>query len=162
MSKILKLKLVKFIHFLHIFYFVLVLFSIYYPSGNWLIYNIILLILTFINWNDKDKQCILTKLEYKLKGKWKPGKSSLDDSPEFFRPLINKIFKYFNYKITSRKLAGIINYGAYIIIMVINIIRFIKLENKIFNLKPESIMEKIHFYYIIICIILYIYDFMYL
>ena len=45
-----------------------------------------------LDWNDFDGQCTLTKLEYYFKtGKWS-YKSPVEGGPEFFRPLINKLF----------------------------------------------------------------------
>ncbi len=59
---------------------------------KYLKYYIYLIIIIFIDWNDTDGQCILTRIEYYFKtGQWKQ-KSALDGGPEVFRPFMNKLF----------------------------------------------------------------------
>ena len=59
---------------------------------KYLKYYILLIILVFIDWNDSDGQCILTRMEaYYRTGMW-AQKSALTGGPEVFRPIINKIF----------------------------------------------------------------------
>ena len=56
---------------------------------EYLKYYILLIIIIFLDWNDLDGQCILTRLEYYYRtGIWQQK----NYSPEVFRPTINKIF----------------------------------------------------------------------
>ena len=55
-------------------------------------YYLLLIVFIFLDWNDLDGQCILTRLEYYFEtGHWEQ-KSPIEGGPEFFRPLVNKIF----------------------------------------------------------------------
>ena len=55
-------------------------------------YYLLLIVFIFLDWNDLDGQCILTRLEYYFNtGNWKQ-KSPIEGGPEFFRPLVNKMF----------------------------------------------------------------------
>jgi hypothetical protein len=56
-------------------------------------YYLLFVILIFLDWNDMDGQCILTKLEFYFRtGKWNQG-APTEGGPEFFRPIFNKLFK---------------------------------------------------------------------
>jgi len=56
---------------------------------EYLKYYILLIIIIFLDWNDLDGQCILTRLEYYYRtGIWQ----QTNYSPEVFRPTVNKIF----------------------------------------------------------------------
>ena len=83
-------ELTRMIHFL-VFFLVLLGHSLL--PLKYIKYYLILVILIFLDWNDIDGQCILTKLEsYFRTGNW-TQKPPIEGGPEFFRPLINKIFK---------------------------------------------------------------------
>ena len=62
----------------------------FYKSGPWLGYNLVLIPLIFADWNDYDRQCALTSLEAKLRGKWRPAEAE-GGGPAFFQPLVNKL-----------------------------------------------------------------------
>jgi len=59
-------------------------------------YYILLIILVFLDWNDRDGLCSLTKLEYYFRyGIWITRKEEtydLDEPIEFFRPLLHTLF----------------------------------------------------------------------
>lgn len=55
-------------------------------------YYLLFVMLIFLDWNDFDGQCILTRLEHYFRtGEWNQ-KSPVEGGPEFFRPILNKIF----------------------------------------------------------------------
>ncbi len=82
--------IIKYIHILLIFY---VLVGHQITPLVYLKYYLYLLIFIFLDWNDFDGQCILTRLEHGLRtGNWNQKPSSDPEAPEFFRPLINNLF----------------------------------------------------------------------
>lgn len=86
--------IIRIIHYLVVF-FVLTAHSIL--PIEYIKYYLIFVILIFLDWNDLDGQCILTRLEFYFRtGKWNQG-SHVEGGPEFFRPLVNKITKFFGY-----------------------------------------------------------------
>jgi len=81
--------IIRIIHYLVVF-FVLTAHSIL-PT-EYIKYYLIFVILIFLDWNDLDGQCILTRFEFYFRtGKWNQG-SPIEGGPEFFRPLVNKMF----------------------------------------------------------------------
>ena len=42
----------------------------FFPTGEWLKYTIVLIPLVMLDWKDRDKQCSLTSLEAKIRGTW--------------------------------------------------------------------------------------------
>ena len=83
------------IYVIHVLLIMAICFSVFFPTGEWLKYTIVLIPLVMLDWKDRDKQCSLTSLEAKIRGTWTPGNSNDKDAPEFFRPLLNKILKPF-------------------------------------------------------------------
>jgi hypothetical protein len=76
------------IKYLHILIIVYIFIGWLVTPINYLHYYIFMIIIIFLDWNDFDSQCILTRLEYYFRtGIWNPK-----ESPEFFRPMINKLF----------------------------------------------------------------------
>jgi hypothetical protein len=59
---------------------------------KYLKYYLLFIIFIFLDWNDYDGQCILTKLEYYFLTGNVSTKTPLENGPEFFRPIVNKIF----------------------------------------------------------------------
>ena len=53
---------------------------------------IYLVMIIFLDWNDFDGQCILTKLENYFRTGTMACNPPRENGPEFFRPIINKIF----------------------------------------------------------------------
>ena len=79
------------INLLHIAMFVFVILGCFLLPKKYLFYYLIFIMLIFLDWNDLDGICILTRLEnYFRTGKWE-SKSPIEGGPEFFRPLFNKI-----------------------------------------------------------------------
>jgi hypothetical protein len=77
--------IIKYIHYLLILY---VFTGWFVTPIKYLHYYIFMIIFIFLDWNDLDGQCILTRLEYYFRtGDWNPK-----ETPEFFRPMINKLF----------------------------------------------------------------------
>ena len=80
----------RYIHLLLIFY---VFTGFIITPIKYLKYYIFMLILIFLDWNDSDGQCILTGLEHRFRtGKCNKKSARYENAPEFFRPLINKLF----------------------------------------------------------------------
>lgn len=81
---------IRYIHYILILY---VLTGYVYTPGLYIKYYLILIIIIFLDWNDFDGQCVLTGLEdYFRNGKWDTRPAEEEGAPEFFRPIINKIF----------------------------------------------------------------------
>ena len=82
------------IYYIHYTLVLYVLTGWFITPLKYLKYYILLIIFIFLDWNDSDGQCILTRLEnYFRYGVWKQ-KSPIEGGPEFFRPLLDTIFGY--------------------------------------------------------------------
>jgi len=147
------------IYFIHVFLILLILSSVFFTSGEWLKYIIVLIPIVILDWKDSDKQCSLTSLEAKIRGTWTPGNSNDEGSPEFFRPLLNKVLKPFGQEIKSRETAGMINNILFLSILLYNIIRYIRLQNK--PIRPNSNIGIIYYYSVPLFLVLYIVDILY-
>lgn len=80
------------IKYIHIFMIIYILIGHYITPTEYIKYYLLLIIFIFLDWNDCDGQCIFTKLEnYFRTGNW-IQKAPLEGGPEFFRPLVNKLF----------------------------------------------------------------------
>ncbi len=81
---------IRYIHFTLIIY---ILIGHQLTPIKYLKYYLLLVIFIFLDWNDFDGQCILTKLEYYFKtDSWNQKPAIQEGAPEFFRPFINNIF----------------------------------------------------------------------
>jgi len=147
------------IYVLHVILIVVIVSSVFFKSGDWLKYVIVLIPIVMLDWEDNDKQCSLTSLEAKLRGTWTPGNSNDENAPEFFRPLINKIIKPFGKEIKSRETAGQINNILFLSILLYNIVRFIHI-NKI-SFAPENEQSRYYMYLNLLFVVLYIADRLY-
>lgn len=119
----------KIIYILHFISLIILLFSsIIFPHYT-LKYQILIIPLTFLDWNDYDGQCILTRLEYYFRtGVWKQ-KSFEENGPEFFRPILEKIIG----KKINRITASRINYVLFITSWIITYYKFLKYYKIKFN-----------------------------
>lgn len=80
----------RYIHLLLIFY---VFTGFIITPIKYLKYYIYMLIFIFLDWNDSDGQCTLTGLEHRFRtGKCNKKSAKDENAPEFFRPLMNKLF----------------------------------------------------------------------
>lgn len=147
------------IYLIHVFLILLIVSSVFFTSGEWLKYIIVLIPIVMLDWKDSDKQCSLTSLEAKIRGTWTPGNSNDKDAPEFFRPLLNKILKPFGQEIKSRKTAGQINNILFLSILLYNIVRYIRFNKN--SIKPNTEMGKYYYYLIHLFLVLYIVDVLY-
>lgn len=69
--------------------FVVVLIGPFLPK-KYLPYYILFVFLIFLDWNDLDGMCILTKIEHYFRsGKWE-STSPVEGGPEFFRPILQQ------------------------------------------------------------------------
>lgn len=116
------------IHYLHII-------LVFYVVSGWLItpiekihYYILLVIFILLDWNDFDGECMLTKLEHyardnngdrrqelRIDNQYGGGDSKLTintetGQPEFFRPLLNRLFRI---NMTSEE-ASRLNYFVFV------------------------------------------------
>jgi len=110
------------IHYLHIV-------LVFYVLTGWVItpvrkihYYILFVIFVLLDWNDIDGECFLTRLEHYFREKARNGSSSSGNDhekitistetgdPEFFRPLMNRLF---NSNLTSQE-ASRLNYFTFI------------------------------------------------
>lgn len=147
------------VYSLHVILIVIIISSVFFKSGDWLKYVIVLIPIVMLDWKDNDKQCSLTSLEAKLRGTWTPGNSDDENSPEFFRPFVNKVIKPFGQEIKSRETAGRINNILFLSILLYNIVRFIRLQKVSFA--PENEMSRYYFYLTLLFVVLYIVDKLY-
>ena len=98
--------IILYVHYLLIL-FVLVGHSLL--PKKFLKYYIILIIMIFIDWNDFDGQCILTRLEsYFRTGIWKQKPALEENAPEVFRPFINKLFNVNLNRLEASKLNNLL------------------------------------------------------
>ena len=82
--------LINFIHKLLVIY---VLVGHYLTPDPYLKYYLFLIIFIFLDWNDFDGQCFLTNLEHYFRtGSFSKVPPTSEDAPEFFRPIVNKLF----------------------------------------------------------------------
>ncbi len=147
------------IYVIHVFLIIAICSSVFFPTGEWLKYIIVLIPLVMLDWKDRDKQCSLTSLEAKIRGTWTPGNSNDEGAPEFFRPLLNKVLKPFGQEIKSRETAGRINNILFLSILLYNIVRYIRFTKS--SIKPNTEMGKYYYYLIHLFLVLYIVDILY-
>ena len=127
------------IYLLHLILFIPILLTFGYPSGSWLKYNMVIIPLILMDWNDQDDQCSLTSLEAKLRGTWKKGSSEeSDETPAFFQPLLNKILKPWGKKVT-RQTAGKINILLFLTVLLVSCIRYFRYKK--ISLLPRSLED---------------------
>lgn len=82
--------LIKYIHIVIIAY---VFIGHYVTPIQYLKYYLLMIIFIFLDWNDMDGQCILTKLEHYFRTReWNLKPPTEESAPEFFRPMIQNIF----------------------------------------------------------------------
>lgn len=119
------------IYYTHLLLIIYILFGFMFLPSNHLPFYIILIILVFIDWNDYDGMCILTKLEYYFRhGVWIKTREQLnkinnnkktEEPAEFFRPLINKVF---NVELTSYE-ASRLNNLLFSLCLLFGFIRYV-------------------------------------
>lgn len=123
------------IHYLHIV-------LVFYVLTGWIItpirkihYYILFVIFVLLDWNDLDGECLLTRLEHYFREKARNESSSNgngnDDEkltistetgdPEFFRPLMNRMF---NTNLTSQE-ASRLNYFTFISAILLAFLRML-------------------------------------
>ena len=89
LSRTILADIIKYIHILLILF---ILIGPFILPKKYLYYYIILVILIFLDWNDLDGQCILTRIEYWLRNnQWYNQGSPIEGGPEFFRHLYIKV-----------------------------------------------------------------------
>jgi len=112
--------IISYIHLLLMFY---VFTGFIITPIKYLKYYIFMLILIFLDWNDSDGQCILTGLEHRFRtGKCNKKSARYENAPEFFRPLINKLF---NLNL-SRDESDRLNNFIFMLCLLFAFIRYIK------------------------------------
>ena len=98
------------IHYVHILLVLYVLTGWILTPVRKIHYYILFVLLILLDWNDLDGQCVLTKLEHYFREKTKMHDDKMSQEPEFFRPLMIKMF---NIKLTSEQSMRI-NYFTFI------------------------------------------------
>lgn len=123
------------IHYLHIVLVVYVLTGWIITPVRKIHYYILFVLFVLLDWNDLDGECFLTRLEHYFREKVRNGSSSSgngnDDEkitistetgdPEFFRPLMNRIF---NSNLTSQE-ASRLNYFTFISAILLAFLRML-------------------------------------
>ena len=111
--------IIKYIHLLIIGY---IFVGHYITPIQYIKYYLLLIIFIFLDWNDFDGQCILTKLEYYFRtGIWNQKPPTEERAPEFFRPMIQNIF---NLNL-SRQSADRLNYFLFMTCFLLGFYRII-------------------------------------
>jgi len=102
--KPISIPIANFIFYIHFVLVLYVLIGFYFTPIKFLHWYLFLIIFIFLDWSDLDGQCILTKLEHYFRtGQFTNQTQNINERPEFFRPLINKIFNInLNYNQGSR------------------------------------------------------------
>jgi hypothetical protein len=78
------------IRFIHMLMFIAVFVGIFLPR-RMLPYYLLFVLIIFLDWNDFDGMCILTKLEHYFRtGVWSID-SPVEGGPEFFRPILQSV-----------------------------------------------------------------------
>ena len=112
-------RLADLILFIHYSLIIFILIGHIVLPKKYLKYYILLIILIFIDWNDSDGQCILTRFEsYFRTGQWKQ-QPALMGGPEVFRPMVNKICNVNLTRIEAYKLNNLL----FIICLLIAFVR---------------------------------------
>lgn len=107
------------IHIIHVSLIFIILGGVFLPC-HYLPFHIALIILIFLDWNDLDGMCILTRLEHYFKtGDWK-SKTAIEGGPEFFRPYVNIVF---NLNLT-REQASRLNNFLFMMALAISFARY--------------------------------------
>jgi hypothetical protein len=96
-----------------------------------------------MNWSDGSEQCCVTAMEAKLRGTWQPGykkeDNDNDDSPEFIRPLMNKLVTPMGLHITKPQALVIVN----LIVIGSGLVAFLRYATiKNISLVPKDIASK--------------------
>lgn len=73
-----------------------------------------------MGWNDMSGQCILTRLEHYFRtGEWNQ-KAASEGGPEFFRPIVNKLFNINISRVQTERLSNFL-------LLVLWLIAFIRI-----------------------------------
>ena len=112
------------VHSMHYLLVAAVFASFLLPPGEWLKWNIVLIVIVLLDWNDSDEQCVLTALESKLRGEWRPG-STRDDAtaPAFWQPCINRILAPLGREVNGRG-AYRLNYVMFLVALSVSLGRY--------------------------------------
>ncbi len=112
--------LANFVYYLHLSIIIFIFLGNLILPFRYLPYLVLLIIIIMLDWNDFDGMCILTKLEYYFRtGNLSQQPATEENAPEFFRPLIKKIFGVN----ISRKAASRLNNFLFLVILLITLIR---------------------------------------
>ena len=149
------------IHILHFLLIVPFFFTFFYKSGNWLIYNLILIPFIILDHHD-DGKCSITSLEYKLR-----NSSNYSETGRlrygFIKTLISKIFNKSISKIDGYIIRKYL-YLSFMLVWLISFFRYLNYKKIIINFDVNNtniIEEKIYLYIIYIFIFIYLIDLIY-
>ena len=114
------MQLADIVRWLHLFIVLFVFVGPFILSHKYLPHYLLLILIIFIDWNDLDGMCILTKLEHYLRtGEW-VSTSPTEGGPEFFRPIL----RYFGIHLTRTE-ADRLNNFLFLICWGIAFIRYV-------------------------------------
>ena len=114
------------IHYLHIVLVLYIVTGWFITPIKYIYLYLLLIIFVILDWNDFDGQCILTRLEHYYRYKntkpdTEPDKEK-NERPEFFRPLINKLFNINLNREESRR----VNYFVFMFSFLLGFLRLLK------------------------------------
>lgn len=114
------------IHYLHIVLVLYIVTGWFITPIKYIHLYLLLIIFVILDWNDFDGQCILTRLEHYYRYKNTNSETEPDkeknERPEFFRPLINKLFNLNLNREESRR----VNYFVFVFSFLLGFLRLLK------------------------------------
>ena len=162
-----KILLADILMLFHYFILIIVMFIPIFakPESSWLKYNLLLVPLILLDWDDYENGCSFTTLESKLRGTWKReyrDNNDSEDAPRFFVHGVNAVLKPFNIKLTYKQ-ADKLNNVLFLISWLIAYIRFTNISEVNVDLLDTNvgIIGKMHVYLLILFVIVYAINFLY-
>jgi len=112
------------IYLLHAALVLFICFGCFMLPSQYLPYYILLILMVFLDWNDYDGMCILTKLEYYYRtGIWVEDIDEIKNNrPQFFKPFMNRLLNI-NLDLTENQ-ASRVNYFAFTVFLTIAFLRY--------------------------------------
>jgi hypothetical protein len=110
------------IHYLHIILVIYIITGWFITPIKYIYLYLLLIIFVILDWNDFDGQCILTRLEHYFRHKNTESDIEKDKNPEFFRPLIKKLF---NIDLTGQQSTRL-NYFIFVFSFLLGFLRLLK------------------------------------
>ena len=109
------------LNYLHIAFVLYVIVGWYFTPVKYIHLYLLIIIFIFLDWNDFDGLCILTKIEAYFRNKDSEKEEKEQSHAEFFRPLIKKLFNINMTHNDSTKL----NYFIFMLVFLFGFLRML-------------------------------------